>query len=275
MSNRPGTLLVIGSTGKTGRRVVNLLAERGYPVRGVSRRSNPPFVWEDPSTWRKALEGVSAVYISYCPDLAAPGAPATIEALMSTAVDAGVTRLVLLSGRGETNAERCENIVRASGVSFTILRASWFSQNFTEGHLLEPVHQGVIALPAGDVQEPFIDVDDIADVAVAALTDGRHAGRLYELTGPRLLTFGEAAAEISAAAGRQVDYVAISSDAFRAALTETIGPDGADLLTNLCDEVFDGRNASLGSGVHDALGRQPRDFGDFCRAAAASGAWQR
>ncbi|MGK4007073.1 NmrA family NAD(P)-binding protein [Sorangium sp. So ce1036] len=271
---RSDPVLVIGSTGKTGRRIVRRLAEQGYPVTGVSRRSDPPFVWEDPSTWRRALEGIHSVYISYFPDLAAPGATAAIEALTSTAVDAGVTRLVLLSGRGEANAERCERIVRASGASFTLLRASWFSQNFTEGHLLESVHQGVIALPAGDVHEPFVDVDDIADVAVAALTDDRHAGRLYELTGPRLLTFGQAAAEISAAARRKVDYVALSPDAFRTALTEAVGPDYADLLTNLCVEVFDGRNASLGSGVLDALGRQPRDFGDFCRAAAASGVWQ-
>ncbi|GAA3075761.1 NmrA family NAD(P)-binding protein [Streptosporangium carneum] len=271
---QPSTL-VIGSTGKTGRRIVHRLEERGHSVRGVSRHSDPPFDWQEPSTWPRALHGVESAYVSFFPDLAVPGAPAAIEELTSCAVDAGVRRLVLLSGRGEANAQRCEEIVRGSGLSHTLIRASWFSQNFTEGHLFESVLDGVIALPAGDVGEPFVDADDIADVAVAALTDDRHSGRLYELTGPRLLTFHEAAAEISKALGREVEYVSVSSEQFRAALTRSVGPEAADLLTALCDEVLDGRNASLGHGVREALGREPRDFTDFCRAAAASGAWER
>ncbi|WP_449065043.1 NmrA family transcriptional regulator [Planomonospora algeriensis] len=273
MRQRP--VLVIGSTGKTGHRIVHRLTGLGHPVRGVSRRSDPPFVWEEPSTWPGALRGAGAVYVSFSPDLAAPGAPAAIETLTSYAADAGVERLVLLSGRGETNAQRCEEIVSGAGPDWTLLRASWFSQNFTEGHLLPSVLEGVIALPAGDVAEPFLDVDDIADVAVAALTGDGHSGRLYELTGPRLLTFHEAAAEISKAAGHEVGYVPISSEQFHAAVAQNAGPDYADLLTDLCAEVFDGRNESLGHGVREALGREPRDFTDFCRAAAASGAWTR
>ena len=193
--------------------------------------------------------------------------------LFRSAITAGVERLVLLSGRGEANAKRCENIVRECGLSFTLIRASWFSQNFNEGHMLEPVLSGTVALPAGDVREPFVDVDDIAEVAVAALTDERHAGHLYELTGPRLLTFADAVGEISTATGRDIRYAAISSEQFRAALTEQAGPDLANLLTHLCKEVLDGRNASLGNGVQKALGREPRDFTDYCRATAASGAW--
>ena len=270
--NQP-PILVIGSTGKTGRRIVQRLSENGHAVRNGSRQSEPPFDWENPGTWPTALRGVEAVYISFFPDLAVPGAPAAVEELTSCAITAGVSRLVLLSGRGEVNAQRCENIVRECGVSFTLIRASWFSQNFNEGHLLEPVLSGVIALPAGDVREPFVDADDIADVAAAALTDGRHAGQLYELTGPRLLTFTDAVDEISKAAGRDVRYAAISSEQYRAALTEHAGPELANLLTDLCAEVLDGRNAKLGDGVQKALGRKPRDFADYCRAAAASGAW--
>lgn len=266
-------ILIIGSTGKVGRRIVQRLLERGHAVKEGSRRSEPPFDWEQPSTWLEALRSVEAAYISFFPDLAVPGAPAAIEELTSCAVRAGVKRLVLLSGRGEVNAQRCENIVRECGASFTLIRASWFSQNFNEGHLFEPVLSGVVALPAGDVREPFVDADDIADVAVAALTDDCHAGQLYELTGPRLLTFTDAVAEISKAAGRDIQYAAISSEQFRTALTENAGPELANLLTDLCKEVLDGRNASLGDGMQKALGREPRDFTDFCRAAAASGVW--
>ncbi len=89
-------------------------------------------------------------------------------------------------------------------------------QNFTEGYLLDPVREGVIALPAGDVAEPFVDVDDIADVAVAALTEDGHTGRLYELTGPRLLTFAEVAAELSKATGRDIVYVPLGIEEYAA-----------------------------------------------------------
>ncbi|MEU8204728.1 NAD(P)H-binding protein [Streptosporangium sp. NPDC049046] len=266
--------LVIGSTGKTGRRIVHRLAERGHPVRGGSRHLDPPFDWERPDTWRQALRGAESVYISYFPDLAAPGAPAAIEKLTACAVDEGVRRLVLLSGRGEANAQHCERIVSESGLSHTLIRTSWFSQNFSEGNLRDSVLDGVIALPAGEVAEPFVDVDDIADVAVAALTDDRHSGRLYELTGPRALTFHEAAAEIAKAADRPVEYVAVSPEVFHAAVAQSAGLDYADLLTDLCKEVFDGRNASVAHGVREALGREPRDFTDFCRTAAASGTWR-
>lgn len=266
--------LALGATGKTGRRVVRKLRDLGHSVREGSRGSSPAFHWEAPAGWPEVLRGASRLYVAFTPDLAAPSAPAAIETLTKLAREAGVKKLVLLSGRGEQNAVRCENIVRESGVPFTIVRASWFAQNFDEGQLLESVRGGVIALPAGDVEEPFIDVEDIADVAVAALTDERHAGKLYEVTGPRLLRFADAASEISKAAGRDVVYVPISSADFHAALTAEAGPEVADLLTNLCNEVFDGRNASLADGVQEALGRPARDFADFCRDAAASGAWR-
>ncbi|GGV20616.1 NmrA family transcriptional regulator [Actinomadura cremea] len=273
MPSRP--ILVIGSTGKTGRRIASLLADRGHRVRQAGRRTDPPFSWEQPSTWPAVLDGVGSAYVAYAPDLAEPGAPARIEALASCAIDSGVGHLVLLSGRGEHNAQRCEEIVRESGLSYTIIRAGWFAQNFSEGPLLESVRRGLIAMPAGQVPEPFVDVADIAEVAVAALTDDRHAARCYELTGPRLLTFAEAAAEISAAAGYPVGYAAVTSDEFHAALSSEVGPQYADLLTDLCTEVFDGRNADLGHGLQDALGREPRDFADFCEAAASAGVWRR
>jgi uncharacterized protein YbjT (DUF2867 family) len=192
------------------------------------------------------------------------------------AVKSGVQRLVLLSGRGEEEAQRCEQIVQNAGADWTILRASWFNQNFSEGAFQElVVWVGSVALPAGPIGEPFIDVDDIADVAVAALTEEGHAGQLYELTGPRLLTFTEAVAEIATASGREVRYQQIPSNVFTTALAEHHVPTNTvELLNYLFTTVLDGRNAYLTDGVQRALGRQPRDFSDYARIAAASGAWQ-
>jgi uncharacterized protein YbjT (DUF2867 family) len=267
-------ILVIGSTGKTGRRIVQQLNEQGIFVREASRRSQPAFDWTVPATWPAALKGVKAAYISYHPDLAAPGAPAAIQELTELAAQAGVKRLVLLSGRGEHNAQRCEAIVRQAGLEYTLIRASWFAQNFSEGALLDPLMDGAVAMPVDGVREPFVDADDIADVAVAALTEDQHVGELYEVTGPRLMTFAEAVGKIANAAGREITYQPVSLEQFHAALAQEAGPEMADLLTDLCREVFDGRNESLTDGVQRALGRPPRDFSDFVRSAAASGVWR-
>ncbi|MES2950973.1 MAG: NmrA family NAD(P)-binding protein [Pseudomonadota bacterium] len=272
MQNTP--ILIIGSTGKTGRRITQKLRALGHTVREGARQSPIPFDWDQPATWTAALEGVHSAYICYAPELAFPGAPEKLEALAQAAVRAGLRHVVLLSGRNESHAQRCEAKVQASGLGCTILRASWFSQNFSEGHLLHPVLEGVLALPAGNIQEPFLDADDIADVAVAALTEPHHRGRVYELTGPRLLSFDQAAAELSAATGRNVRYVPLTLDTFRAEMTPVVGPVLANMFTDLCEEVFDGRNACLATGVQEALGRAPRDFADYCKVTAATGIWR-
>ncbi len=204
------TTLVLGGTGKTGRRVVERLASRGVPTRVGSRSGEPPFDWGHEATWAPALRGVESVYVSYYPDLALPGAVEAVCSFAELAVENGVGRLVLLSGRGETEAERAERVVRDSGADLTILRSTWFMQNFSEDYMLEHVLSGEIRLPAGDVPTPFLDADDIADVAVAALTGEGHAGQLYELTGPRSLSFAEAATEIAEAVGREIRYAPVS-----------------------------------------------------------------
>lgn len=266
--------LVLGATGKTGRRVVERLRSRSVPTRAASRAGDPPFDWGDRSTWDAALDGVTAAYISYAPDLAIPGATGAIRALVERAAEHGVQRLVLLSGRGEAEAQACERIIQRPDIEWTVVRCSWFSQNFSEGEFLDMVLAGEIVLPAGEVGEPFVDADDIADVVVAALTEDGHAGQVYELTGPRLLTFAEAVGEISRATGRAIQYIPIPHQAFVAGIKEAGLPeDIAWLLNYLFATVLDGRNASLGDGVQKALGREPRDFADFCRAAAASGVW--
>ena len=256
--------MVLGGTGKTGRRVVERLEARGLPVRVGSRSGEPPFDWEDRATWAPALQGVGSVYVSYYPDLAVPGAVETVGSFAELAVKSGVPRLVLLAGRGEPEAERAEQAVRDSGAELTILRSTWFAQNFSEDYWLEYVLSGEVALPAGDTPEPFVDADDIADVAVAALTEDGHVGQLYELTGPRLLTFAEAVEEIAQAAGREIRYVPISIEEYAAAAAEQGVPgEVIDLLTYLFSEVLDGRNAHLTDGVQRALGREPRDFADY------------
>jgi len=266
--------LVLGGTGKTGRRIVERLNAQGVPVRIGSRSGTPPFGWQEPSTWNAALQNVASVYISYHPDLAAQGAAEAIERLVKVASHSGVRKLVLLSGRGEEEAQRCEQLVRDSGIDWTIVRCSWFNQNFSENFLSDMVLGGVIALPVGDVMEPFVDAEDIADVAVAALTDDRHSGQLYELTGPSLLTFPEAVREIAKATGRDIRYQQISQEEFMEGLAaEHLPGDLIQLLDYLFTTVLDGRNAYLADGVQRALGREPRDFAGYARNAARQGYW--
>jgi uncharacterized protein YbjT (DUF2867 family) len=266
--------LVVGGTGKTGRRVVDRLRAEGRSVRVGSRSGAPPFDWEDRATWSPAVAGATGAYVSYFPDLAVPGAAEAVAEVARLAAEAGVQRLVLLSGRGEEEAQRAERLVRDAFPAATMVRCSWFAQKFTESYLLEPMLAGEVALPAGEVPEPFVDADDIADVATAALTQDGHAGETYELTGPRALTFAQAVEEIAACSGRQIAFVEVPMEAYAAAArAEGVPADVVDLLTYLFGAVLDGRNVAVADGVQRALARPPRDFADFAREAAATGIW--
>ncbi len=267
--------LVLGGTGKTGRRIAAGLQARGVQTRIASRLATLCFDWNDSSNWAAVLEGVSAAYISYAPDLAIPGATEAIRRFVDLAVKQGVRRLVLLSGRGEQEAQACEQIIQASQVEWTIVRASWFMQNFSEGEFLSMVQDGAITLPAPNIPEPFIDINDIAEVAIAALTEEGHAYEIYEVTGPRLMTFSEVAQEISAAAGREVQFIQLPKDDFNQAITDSGAPaDIAWLLNYLFETVLDGRNAYLSDGVQRALGREPVDFSEFAQRIARRGVWK-
>ncbi len=267
------TTLVLGGTSKTGRRVVERLEARGLPVRVGSRSGEPPFDWDDRSTWAPVLEGVGSAFISHHLD-ALPGAAEAVGAFAELAVAKGVRRQVLQGGRGEPESERVEAAARDSGAELTILRSTWFAQNFSEDYWAEGILNGELALPAGEVPEPFVDAGDIADVAVAALTDDRHIGELYELTGPRLLTFAEAIDEIAQAAGREIRFVPVSIDEFASEAAEQGAPaEVISVLRRLFGEVLDGRNAHLTDGVRRALGREPKDFRDYAREAASTGVW--
>jgi len=269
----PGSTLIVGGSGKTGCRVAERLRARGLPFRLASRSSKPAFDWNDESTWAAALGGMGAAYLTYAPDLAVPWAADHVRRFVQRAVAAGVENLVLLAGRGEPQVHPAEEAVRRSGVDFTILEAAFFAQNFSEG-VLAPM-DGEIVFPAGDVAEPFVDTDDIADVAVAALTDGSHAGRTYDLTGPRLLTFEAAAAEIASASCRPMRYRPVSSEEYAALLAPHMPSREVSFLIELFAHLTDGHNAHLADGVQRALGRPPRDFADYARDAATAGAWLR
>jgi uncharacterized protein YbjT (DUF2867 family) len=264
--------LVLGGTGKTGRRIVQRLQAQGVDVRVGSR--SLPFDWYDATTWPGALEDVEVAYISYFPDLAIDGAPERVGAFARLAASKGVRRLVLLSGRGEPEAQRAEQEVIAAGTEWTVVRCSWFAQNFSEAFLADFVNAGEIAVPAGEIPEPFVDVEDIADVAVAALTREVASRRVYELTGPRMLRFDEAIAEIARATGRELRFVPVPVDEYAAAMAEQGLPDDiASLVTYLFGEVLDGRNAQVADGVQQALGRPATDFGEYVRRTAAFGVW--
>ena len=268
-------ILVLGGTGKTGSRVVDRLQQLSASVRIGSRSAEIPFDWNDQTTWSQNLHDVDAVYITFQPDLAIPGAVEIIRAFSKLAVENKVNHLVLLSGRGEEEAQNCEKIVMEAGTNWTILRASWFNQNFSESYLLDPILAEYVALPVSNIPEPFVDADDIADVAVEVLTNDGHFGQLYELTGPRLLTFQDAVQEIAAATGKPIHYQKISMEEYAAMLTEYEVPkDIVWLITYLFTEVLDGRNASLADGVQRALGRKPTDFSAYIQKAIATGVWQ-
>jgi uncharacterized protein YbjT (DUF2867 family) len=273
-SAQNGTVLVLGATGKTGRRIAAQLEARGIDVRLGSRSATPSFDWNNEANWDDCLSGVTAVYINYAPDLAMPGATDSIQAFVDRAKRHDVKRLVLLSGRGEAEAQACERIVQDSGIDWTVVRSSWFNQNFSEGAFVDMVQAGQITLPDVDTPEPFVDVDDIAEVAVVALSEPGHAGEVYEVTGPRMLTLAEVAAELSRAAGRDIAYVPVPHDAFVKGVADSGAPkDVVWMLDYLFATVLDGRNAYLTDGVQRALGRSPKDFADYANEIAATGLW--
>jgi len=274
LKKKPLTL-VLGGTGKTGRRVVERLKAGGHAVRIGSRSAVPSFDWDYEASWEACLKGVTAVYITYSPDLAMPGATDAIQAFVNKAKRAGVKRLVILSGRGEPEAQACEKIVQESGLEWTVVRASWFHQNFSEAAFLDMVLAGTITLPAGDQLEPFVDADDIADVAFAALTQDVHHGQVYEVTGPRLMTLSDVASDLSAAIGRPVTYMSVPHEAFVAGIADSGAPkEVVWMLDYLFSTVLDGRNAHLTDGVERALGRAPKDFADYASDVAVTGAWR-
>jgi uncharacterized protein YbjT (DUF2867 family) len=273
-SSTPTNVLVLGGTGRTGSRIASRLAQRGVHTTIASRRATVPFLWEDRSTWDDTLHGSAAAYVCYSPDLAFDGVAGLIAEFAYRARQLGVRRLVLLSGRGEEGARASEEAVQNIAPEWTIVRSSWFAQNFSESFLLGPVLRGRLVVPAGDVTEPFVDLDDLAEIASAALVGEGHVGRIYEVTGPRLLSFHDVAEELSAAAGRLIEYSPSTADDFVDDVAQDgIPPEDAQPLAGLFTTVLDGRNSSITPDLELALGRPATDFAEYARRAASSGVW--
>ncbi|MEU9752008.1 NAD(P)H-binding protein [Streptomyces althioticus] len=267
------TLVVTGASGRTGSRVARAAEAAGMTVRPASRATG--FDWADRTTWEGVLRGADAAYLVHPADVGAPGTAEAVGELAETALGAGVRRLVLLSARGEDQALPAEEALRASGADWTVVRSAWFAQNFSEGPLAEELRGGELVFPAGEVAEPFVDVRDVAEVVVAALAGGeRYAGRTLTVTGPRPLTWAEAVAEVARATGRPLTYRAVPADSYRETLTGFGVPgEEAAFLVEVFATLLDGRNAGVEDGVRQVLGREPRDFSDVVREAAADGSW--
>ncbi|MDE5080516.1 MAG: NmrA family NAD(P)-binding protein [Trichodesmium sp. St18_bin1] len=268
-------ILVIGGTGKTGRRVVERLTKQLHHVTVGSRNGTPAFNWEDHSTFAPALKGMNRAYIVYYPDLAVPGAKEAISALTEAAVKAGLEKVVLLSGKGEAEAEACEKIVANSGLNYTLVRASWFNQNFSEGPFLDFVLGGQVALPMPEAEIPFVDVDDIADVVTKVLVDDSYNGETITVTGPEKLTFEQAVKILAQGIGREIQYIPISIEEFKGGMKAAGLPDSyVWLFGYLFKEVLGNpHNQEISHDVEKVLGRRATSFEEYTQKNIATGVW--
>jgi uncharacterized protein YbjT (DUF2867 family) len=268
-------ILVIGGTGKTGRRVAQNLAQAEHNLRVVGRNTNPAFDWENPETYDAALKDMDRAYIVYYPDLAVPGSRDAITALTEKALEAGLEKVVLLSGKGETEAEACEYIVANSGLNYTLVRASWFNQNFSEGAFLEFVLNGVVALPMPEAEIPFVDADDIADVVSKVLIDDSYNGQTVTVTGPQKRTFKEVIDIMAEARDKHIQFVPISIDEFKEGMRQAGLPDSyVWLFGYLFQEVLGNpENQAVSEDVAKVLGRPAKDFETFAKETATTGVW--
>jgi uncharacterized protein YbjT (DUF2867 family) len=266
------TVLVLGATGSTGKRVTRQLRDRGVVARAAARQGEVQFDWTRPDTWQPALAGVSAIYL-----MAPDGVPVE-QAFVAEAVERGVERLVLLSSMsieemGDDRLLAAERLVRDSGTAWTILRANWFNQNFDESFFLPAILAGELALPLGDVRQAFVDAEDIAAVAVEALTTDGHAGMTYEMTGPQALTFGDAVGAIAQARGREVRYLG-DADAYRAAQQATgASTDQIEAEIAAYASLMDSGDAVPTDTIERVTGRPPIPFAVYAAEAARRGAW--
>ncbi len=278
------THLVLGGTGKTGTRLVRHLTAAGATARPAARTPGPAapgvepvrFDWDDPSTHDAALAGARGAYL--VPPALRLDYADQLAALTRRAVGAGVERLVLLSARGPADPSVPDPLTgvidavrsAAGDVGVTVLRPSWFAQNFTESFFVPGIRaEGALVAPTGDGAHPFIDADDIAAVAAAALTQDGHAGRTYDLSGPVALTFAQAAAVLTPYAGREVRHVDVPVDDWRAgAVAGGLPEEYGHLLAALLTAIREGRDAHVSDGVQQALGRPATPLEDWAAREA-------
>jgi uncharacterized protein YbjT (DUF2867 family) len=263
-------VLVLGGTGTTGRRVVAGLRERGVPARIATRKPGEPgqvrFDWADRATHLAALRDVSAVYLLAPIGEAEPAR--LVEPFLADALAAGVRRVVLLSSSAVAEDSpglgELQRLVRAAP-EWTVLKPSWFMQNFTGEHLVaQGVRDGEIVTATGDARVAFVDAGDIAAVAVRALTDPEPHNTEPVLTGPGAVSYAEAASIIAAHTGRPVRHRAVSTAEFAASLTASGIPAGFSLVLAALDEgIRRGAEDRVTPAVEEVTGRPARSFETF------------
>nr|WP_321237485.1 NmrA family NAD(P)-binding protein [uncultured Psychroserpens sp.] len=268
-------ILVIGGTGKTGRRVVEQLQNKGIEPRIGSRNASPSFDWDNKDTWVNALNDIEKMYVTYYPDLAVPGAKEAIQSLTYLAKELGVKKMVLLSGKGETEAEACEKIVMDSGIDYTIVRASWFNQNWSESFFLDSILSGEVALPMSDTLIPFVDVNDIAEVAATVLLDDTYNGEIIEVTGPELITFKDIVNIISRTSKRNLNFYDITLEQYIDGMKQMQTPnDVVWLIEYLFSHVLTNpKNQLVVNDIERVLGRKAKPFMEYAQETARTGIW--
>ena len=268
-------ILVIGGTGKTGSRIVEQLKKKGITPRIGARNESPSFNWHDKDTWVHALTGIDKMYVSYYPDLAVPGAKEAIQSVTYLAKELGVKKIVLLSGKGETEAEACEKIVMESDLDYNIVRASWFHQNWSESFFLAPIQSGEVALPLSDVLIPFVDANDIAEVATKVLLDDTYNGEIIELTGPELITFKDAVNLISKTSKRTLNFYDITLPQYINGMKQQKTPtDVVWLMEYLFSHVLTNpENQIVSHDIERVLGRKATTFLAYAEETAKTGIW--
>ncbi|MCB0164604.1 MAG: SDR family oxidoreductase [Anaerolineae bacterium] len=266
-------ILVLGATGNVGSSLVEFLVKKGKQVKAATRHpADYPSTdnvepvsldFERPETYAPALVGVDRVFaLTKTADVQADK---TLTPLIDQAKAAGVTQIVLMTALGVDQApedvpiRRLELHLINSGIDYTILRPNWFMQNFNPGFLLPMIQQGgTFYLAADDAKTSFIDTRDIAAVAAVVLTEEGHAGKEYALTGGEAFTYSEAAAILSEAANREINYVAIDDGAFREALASAgWRPEQVGFFADLFYIVRQGWVASVSPAVAEILEREP------------------
>lgn len=259
-------VLVIGASGKTGSRVIDRLKDilPETKIKAASRHSQVKFDWQVRETWFPALRGISHIYLTYYPDLAIPASVDDIQAFCDLAIKRNVKHITMLSGRGEPAAQQCEDILMSSGLNWNVVRASWFNQNFSDGFFKAFIEAGTIALPVEHVTEPFVDLDDVADVVAKTIVDASLQNQLIEVTGPELLSFKDISESFSALLGRDVHFQTVTQIEFDTMMREAHAPeDVIQLLGFLFTEVLDGRNQYLADGIQRVLGRPAKNFSAY------------
>ncbi len=268
-------ILIIGGTGKTGRRVVEQLKKKDIQPRIGPRQATPSFDWDDKNTWIESLKGIEKMHITYYPDLAVPGAKEAIESLTYLAKELGVKKIVLLSGKGEVEAEACEAIVKNSGVDYTIVRASWFNQNWSESFFLDPILSGEVALPMSNVLIPFVDANDIAEVAATVLLDNDYNGKTIEVTGPELITFKDIIHTISTVTNRNLTFHEITLEQYIEGMRQMQLPEDVIwLIEYLFSNVLTNpNNQKISNDIEQVLGRKARTFLEYAKETAKTEVW--